>query len=173
MTRPSCHSLLSGIWWAGLAMAVLQAETRAQDIPPVFQTGPAATFQVWSDAVVAQDVPRLVALALPEARDILRQQLMDRTTKLYQFLFAADRSVRSLLRSPGTRTWIFAHEELVNFGGGTTICVVSRAVAARGRPATRHALDEEHRQGAAHCTFLFHADGEWFVRYSWLLPSGA
>ena len=173
MTRPSCHSLLSGIWWAALAMAALQAETRAQDVPPVFQTGPAATFQVWRDAVVAQDVPRLVALALPEARDIVRQQLTDRTKKLYQFLFAADRSVRSLLLSAGTRTWIFAHEELVNLGGGTTICVVSRAVAARGRPASRRALYEDHVKGTAHCTFLFRADGEWFVSYTWLDPSEA
>jgi hypothetical protein len=147
------------------AIGLLSCAPQTQDA----QRRPHATIgevtSVWSDAIAARDLARIVSFSPPEYREGVTRGLADTRSELFRFLLGESTSVRSLLQSQGTEAWIFPRADLADAGGGTTVCIVSARVAARGRPGNPERLLEDQKKGLAGCVFFFCAEGQWFVNY--------
>jgi hypothetical protein len=152
------------------AIGLLSCAPQTQDA----QRRPHATIgdmtSIWSDAIAARDLARIVSFSLPEDREYVTRGLADTRSQLFLFLLGESTSVRSLLQSQGTEAWTFPRAELADAGGGTRVCIVSVRVAARGRPGSPEGLLEDHEKGFARCVFFLHAEGQWFVNYDWAEP---
>jgi hypothetical protein len=118
----------------------------------------------WSAAVASQQTAAVVGYALPEAQGLVKSELGDPTSSLHEALYSS--GTRNLLQDPKRKTLIIPHEDLVEYGQGTTICFLAADHREPSWPVSREGLNALSREPGALCIFTFRAEERrWFVSY--------
>lgn len=122
----------------------------------------------WRTAVANRQTDDVVGYALPEAREVVRRDLGDPASPLYEALYGT--RTHDLLQNPGLRMLLIPHKDLVQHGMGTTVCFLDPSQQEPPWPVSREGLNALSRQSGALCIFMFRADQRWYSSYEFAYP---
>jgi len=125
----------------------------------------------WREAVLEKRTEELVDYALPEDREVIRGDLNDSTSTLYGVLYAGPE--RDLLKKVEVETMLIPHQELEEYGMGTTVCFISPEVKRPSWPISTEELTALSGMQGVFCIFAIRAEAcegcreeRWYVTYS-------